>query len=271
MTLRAGVIGWPIEQSKSPIIHAYWLDKFGIEGIYEKIALSPDGFQEGILDLISKGYRGANVTIPHKEAAFQICDTVSERALKIGAVNTLVFEDGKVTGDNTDGYGFLENIRSSLENWNTETGPAFVIGAGGAARGILWALEEAGYKDIRIWNRTVAKAEALAEVFSETTTPVSGDLSDAINGAAFLVNTSSLGMVGQPQLEINLTGLHPDAVVTDIVYNPLETDLLRQANSKGFETVDGLGMLLHQATPGFEKWFGQKPEVTPELRELVLK
>ena len=263
------MIGWPISQSKSPLIHGHWIQKFDLDASYDAIAIKPENFETSIQDLIDDGFRGANVTIPHKEAAFQICNQRSDRAEKIGAVNTLVFRDGIIHGDNTDGIGFYNNIKSSLPNWDPSTGPSAVLGAGGAARAILWALINGGCREIRLWNRTKSRADQLAEEFGSSVLPVAST-EEAIQNADFLVNTTSLGMTGQPPLQVDISGLASYAVVTDIVYAPLKTDLLIKAESNGHPVVDGLGMLLHQAVPGFEAWFGKTPKVTQELREMIL-
>ncbi|MEO0342519.1 MAG: shikimate dehydrogenase [Pseudomonadota bacterium] len=271
MTLKAGVIGWPISHSKSPLIHSFWIQSLGLNATYEAIAIEPENFVAGVYDLIKKGFQGANVTIPHKEAAFQICDARSERAQKIGAVNTLVFRKGQIFGDNTDGEGFLQNITTNHPTWSVKNGPALVIGAGGASRAIICALIEVGCPEIRIWNRTFARAKRLQSEFGKPSLAWMDTLDKACEGASFLVNTTSLGMKGQDDLVIDLSGLNKGALVTDIVYTPLITPLLCAAKASGFPVVDGFGMLLHQAVPGFEYWFGVRPAVTEKLRKAVLK
>ena len=271
MTLKAGVVGWPISQSKSPRIHGHWIQEFGLDATYEAIAIAPDQFERGIRDLVDQGYKGVNVTIPHKEAAFDLSDHLTERAKSIGAVNTLVFKNSKIHGDNTDGIGFLNNILSAFPDWDASNGPAVVLGAGGAARAVIWAMIEAGCTEVRLWNRTSERARNLADVFGQKVTAWDDTPESACCGAGFLVNTTSLGMTGQPALELDISGLQADALVTDIVYAPLQTDLLKTAAKRGHRVVDGLGMLLHQAVPGFEAWFEHKPEVTNELRDIVLK
>ncbi len=265
---KAAVIGFPIAQSKSPLIHGHWLQVHGIEGSYEKIEVTPENFERDIRGLIDTGYAGCNVTVPHKEAARDISDELTNRARIIGAVNTLVFADGKIKGDNTDCEGFLENLKAGVLSWVTKK-PALVLGAGGAARGIVYALLDAGVSEVRIANRTHARAEKLAEEFEKAEAVMWNDAEDHLGDLGLLVNTTALGMTGQDPLQISLETLSPDCVVTDIVYNPLETDLLKSAKSKGCKTVDGLGMLLHQAVPGFEAWFGTRPKVTPELRAKI--
>ncbi|MEO1562342.1 MAG: shikimate dehydrogenase [Pseudomonadota bacterium] len=268
--MRAGVVGWPVKHSKSPIIHGHWIAEFDLDAKYTAISLEPDQFEMGIQKLVKDGYRGCNVTIPHKEAAFQLADTISPRAEAIGAVNTLVFRDNLIYGDNTDGIGFLNNILSVFPQWDASKGPAAVIGAGGAARAIIWALKEANCPEIRIWNRTIERAASLAEDFGSTVKAIENAPEEACDQALFLVNTSALGMVGQPELRLDISSLDPSAIVTDIVYSPLETQLLQTARVKGHGVVDGFGMLLHQAVPGFEAWFGVRPTVTKALRAKVL-
>jgi shikimate dehydrogenase len=270
-TKKAAVVGWPIGQSKSPLIHGYWIKQFGIDGSYEAIGLSPDEFVSGIRDLMDKGYRGCNVTIPHKEAALAMADHVSERARAIGAANTLVFKDGKIHADNTDGFGFISNLKQNAPDWKASAGPAVVLGAGGAARAIVYSLLSKGAPSIFIANRTKDKAQALADFFGDRVTAVSmADVTSALSQTKTLVNTTSLGMIGQPELEIDISTLPKTALVTDIVYNPLTTNLLKQAQDLGLNTVDGLGMLLHQAVPGFEAWFEAHPKVNATLRQIVL-
>ncbi|GHA48249.1 shikimate dehydrogenase (NADP(+)) [Amylibacter ulvae] len=269
--IKAGVIGWPISQSKSPIIHGYWLDKHGLDGSYEKIALSPDEFSDGIKRLIDDGYAGVNVTVPHKESALAIADNVSDRADNIGAANTLVFQNGKIHADNTDGEGFINNVMQRAPEWNVGAGPALVLGAGGAARAILSALIEAGVPEIILVNRTRSRAENLATHFGRRVVVADwADAAPASVAVSTVVNTTSLGMVGSDPLEFSCANLNPSTLVTDIVYNPLETELLRNAAQQGCATVDGLGMLLHQAVPGFAAWFGVRPVVDETLRQRVL-
>jgi len=268
---KAGVVGWPIDQSKSPIIHGHWLEKLGISGSYEKIAIKPENFETDIRALISDGYRGCNVTIPHKEAALVMADVVSDRAKAIGASNTLVFKDGKIHADNTDGVGFISNLKQLAPKWDAKRGPALALGAGGAARAIVYSLLQEGAPSVVIANRTQEKAQVLADFFGDQVTAIAMDqVSDVLGETQTLVNTTSLGMVGQPALVLDISKLPKTALVTDIVYNPLETDLLKQGKSLGLMTVDGIGMLLHQAVPGFEAWFGAHPTVDDILREKVL-
>lgn len=270
-TLKAGVLGWPIAQSKSPVIHGYWIDQHSIDGTYEAIAVKPEDFAAKINEMITLGFQGGNVTVPHKEAAYALSDGLSDRAKQIGAVNTIVFKDGKILGDNTDGIGFINNLKQRAPAWDAKNGPALVLGAGGAARAIVHALLSEGAPSVVIANRTVEKAQNLASFFGDTVTATAiSDIDSVMQTANCLVNTTSLGMVGQNPLEIDLTPLPKAALVTDIVYNPLRTDLLEQAETLGLQNVDGLGMLLHQAVPGFEAWFGELPKVDDTLRQKIL-
>jgi shikimate dehydrogenase len=263
---RAGVLGWPVSHSRSPRLHGFWLERHGIDGAYLPLPVHPDRFASAVRALADLGFAGANVTIPHKIAAFEVCDAVDRTAARAGAVNTLVFAEGRITGSNTDGFGFIENVRDIAPGWRPDSGPAVLLGAGGAARAIAAALLDAGCPRVTLVNRTPATAEALAK-----------DLGGAIDVAAapplsdcaLLVNTTSLGMQGQPPLEIDLAPLPGSAVVSDIVYVPMETPLLAAARARGLRAVDGLGMLLHQARPGFEAWFGVAPTVDAALRDFV--
>ncbi|MDD9877701.1 MAG: shikimate dehydrogenase [Magnetovibrio sp.] len=271
-TLRAGVIGWPVAHSLSPRLHGFWLDHYGIDGSYEPLAVAPDDFADALRGLAEAGFAGANVTVPHKEAAFLGVDRLSPGAERIGAVNTIVVEaDGTLTGSNTDGFGFIENLEAGDPDWRAAAGPAAVLGAGGAARAVVAALLDAGVPEIRLVNRTLARAEALAADLGGPLAAYPWTAADAaLEDATLLVNTTTLGMTGQAPLEIGLSALAPGATVNDIVYVPLQTDLLVRAQAQGCRTVDGIGMLLHQARPGFEAWFGVAPEVTPALRRHVL-
>ncbi len=268
----AGVIGWPVGHSRSPRLHGYWLDKLGIDGAYVPLAVRPEDFAQVLRALPRMGFRGANVTVPHKEQALALVDHVEPLARRIGAVNTLVVrEDGTIEGRNTDAFGFLENLRHGAPHWRAAAGPAVVLGAGGAARAVCAALVDAGVPEIRLINRSAARAEQVAADLGGRFAVLGWDrLEGALEGAALLVNTTSLGMTGQPPLDIDLSPLPLHAVVNDIVYAPLMTDLLVAAAARGNKVVDGLGMLLWQAAPGFEAWFGQRPEVTPALRDFVL-
>ncbi len=271
-TIKAGVMGWPISHSRSPRLHGYWLARYGIDGTYEALAVAPEDLAEQLGSLRDQGFAGVNLTVPHKKAALAVVTSLSPTARAIGAVNTVVVgADGKLEGDNTDGFGFLENLRQDTAGWRADTGPAVVLGAGGAARAICHALAEAGAPEIRIVNRTLTRAEALAGDLIGPLMPWSwDDRGTALAGIALVVNTTTLGMVGQDPLDIYLASLPTEAVVNDIVYAPLETPLLVAAAARGNPVVDGLGMLLHQARPGFEAWFGRSPEVTAGLRAHVL-
>jgi len=268
----AGVMGWPISHSRSPLIHGHWLDRYGIDGAYVPFAVAPEDGAAALRALATLGFAGTNVTLPHKLTAYQTVDERDAAASAIGAVNTVfVREDGSLLGSNTDGTGLIAHLRAEATAWRPETAPAVVLGAGGAARAALFALLEAGTPEIRLANRTAAKANELAAAFGDRVKTVSWDeRSAALAGAGLLLNTTSLGMTGQPPLEIALDDLPADAVVYDIVYAPLETPLLAAARAKGSQTVDGLGMLLHQAAPGFARWFGVAPTVDAELRNVVL-
>lgn len=269
---KAAVIGWPIEHSKSPRIHGHWLQKHGIAGEYVRLAISPDDFVSELKKLPKQGFVGANVTIPHKETALANAAEATDRARAIGAANTLVFlPNGGYRADNTDGEGFINNLLINSKDWLPNNGPALVIGAGGASRAIIYSLLEIGVPRIRLVNRTITRAKELAEDFGEKIEAVDWiDMSPATQNTNLIVNTTSLGMIGQPPLEIILQ-CTPNTLVTDIVYTPLQTELLKQAATKGCQTVDGVGMLLHQAVPGFEAWFGTRPTVDETLRQIVLK
>lgn len=268
----AGVIGSPVAHSRSPRLHGYWLRRYGIPGYYIPMDIASDDLEDVIHTLPKLGFVGVNVTIPHKEHVLQIADLVTDRAALIGAANTLIFrKDGKVHADNTDGYGFMESLRHGAPGWDPKAGPAAVIGAGGAARAVLASLIEVGVESIRLSNRTKTRAEALRAEFGNRVEVFDWvQAGNMLEGAALVVNTSSLGMQGKPEMRVPLDGISADAVVTDLVYTPLETRLLAYARSIGCRTVDGLGMLLFQAAPGFERWFGVRPEVDDDLRRAVL-
>ena len=272
----AGIFGWPIGHSRSLAIHGHWLQVHGIDGAYVPLAVAPADLTDALRALPKLGFAGVNLTVPHKEAAFDVLDSVDDHARRIGAVNTiLVQDDGRLLGRNTDAPGFIEQLRASVPAWTGERGVAVVLGAGGAARAVCVALMEAGVGELRLANRTTSRAEHLVADLRRddagTLRAVSWDnRSDALSGADLLVNTTTLGMTGQPPLDIELAALPQAAVVYDIVYVPLETPLLAAARRRGNRCVDGLGMLLHQARPAFAAWFGVMPDVTPELRDLVL-
>ena len=268
----AGVIGWPIAHSRSPRLHGYWLERYGIDGAYLPFAVRPERLAAALAGLPALGLRGINVTLPHKEAALGRCARVTEAARRIGAVNTIVVtEDGQLEGSNTDAFGFLAHLAASLPGFRPEAGPAVLLGAGGAARAIAVALLDAGVPELRLVNRTRERAEALSAVLGPRARLVDwGGRARALEGATLLVNSTTLGMTGQPALDLDLTALPRAAVVYDIVYVPLETPLLAAARARGHPVVDGLGMLLHQARPGFAAWFGREPEVDSALRDFVL-
>ncbi len=268
----AGVFGWPISHSRSPRLHGYWLRKYGIDGAYVPFATHPAKLEQAIRALPALGFKGGNITLPHKERALGLVDEATALAQRIGAVNTLlVREDGTILGDNTDGYGFLAHLIASKPDWNAASGPAVVLGAGGASRAVVVALLEAGVPALRLVNRTTRRAEELAAAIGGPIEVIAwDDRAAALKEASLLVNTTNLGQAGQAPLEIDLATLPVAALVYDIVYTPLLTDLLRAAQARGNPIVDGIGMLLHQARPGFAAWFGREPEVTPELRSFVL-
>ena len=269
----AGVIGHPIAQSKSPRLHGHWLKTLGIVGHYVPMDIAPEDLEQALRTLPKMGFVGINVTVPHKEAVLEIADQVTDRATLIGAANTLIFlEDGKILADNTDGYGFIENLRQNAPDWDASTGPAAVLGAGGAARAVLASLLDAGVPEILLSNRTSARAEILREAFGSKVKVVDWvQAGNMMEDAATVVNTTSLGMAGKPELRVPLDGLQKGALATDLVYNPLQTRFLREAEEMGCQTVDGLGMLIHQAVPGFERWFGMRPVVDANIRAVLLR
>lgn len=268
----AGVIGSPVAHSLSPKLHGHWLKAYGIAGHYIPMDIAANDLADALKMLPRMGFVGVNVTIPHKEAALSLANLVTDRAALIGAANTLIFhEDGRIHADNTDGYGFIANLRQNAPGWDPRSAPAVVFGAGGAARAIITALLDAGAPEIRLSNRTRGRAEALRSEFGPKI--VVKDWVHAgpmLAEAGTVVNTTSLGMVGKPEFRVSLDALEPDAVVNDLVYAPLRTPFLEAAAERGCRTVDGLGMLLHQAAPGFERWFGLRPEVDEALRNKVL-
>jgi shikimate dehydrogenase len=263
----AGILGWPVSHSRSPRLHGFWLARHGIDGAYVPLPVRPERFETAVRSLADLGFAGANVTIPHKEAAFALCDEVAPVARRAGSVNTLVFRDGWIEGTSTDGFGFLEAVKAGAPGWSAADGPAVVLGAGGAVRAVAAALLDAGCPRLTLVNRTPARAEAIARDLGG---PVEVATTPPLTDAALLVNGTSLGMAGEPPLEIDLAPLPPHAVVQDMVYVPLETRLLAAARARGLRAVDGLGMLLHQARPGFEAWFGVAPTVDAELRDHIL-
>ncbi|MCP4936902.1 MAG: shikimate dehydrogenase [bacterium] len=268
---RACVIGWPIKHSRSPMIHGFWLRQHGIEGDYVKCAVEPDALADFLGNLERNGFGGCNVTVPHKEAAFKLADVVDEAASAVQAANTLWLADGKLHASNTDVYGFMTHLEQSAHAWHEPGRPVALLGAGGAARAILYGLHQAGVKEIRLFNRTKSRAEELKAFYESGVSVVNwNERHEGLKDCTLVVNSTTLGMDGSSALDLSLDALPADGVVADIVYAPLETDLLAAARQKGCRTVDGLGMLLHQAVPGFERWFGVQPQVTNELRDLIV-
>ncbi|MBU2936153.1 MULTISPECIES: shikimate dehydrogenase [Pacificibacter] len=267
----AGVIGCPIAHSRSPDLHGFWLKRYGIKGHYVHLDVAQNDLAEVLRMMPKMGFVGANVTIPHKESVLALADIVTDRAALIGAANTLIFRaDGKLHADNTDGYGFVENLRSNAD-WDPKAGPAAIFGAGGAARAVIASLLDVGVTEIRLSNRTRLRSDGLkAEFGSKVTVYEWVHAGNMLEGAMTVVNTTSLGMVGKPEFNVRLDALSPKAVVTDLVYTPLRTAFLENAAKNGCQTVDGLGMLLHQAAPGFERWFGVRPDVDDETRHVLL-
>ena len=268
----AGVLGWPVAHSRSPALHGFWLAEHGIDGAYVPLPVLPEHLRRVLQALPLMGFAGCNLTIPHKEAALDVVDEIDLSARRAGVINTIVVNDhGRLVGSNTDGFGFLEALRAAVPDWSARAGGAVVLGAGGAARAVVAALLDAGAPEIRLVNRTPARAASLAKALGGIVHGVPWEhRADALAGAALLVNATSLGMEGQPALELPLDALPRDAVVNDIVYVPLETTLLAEARARGNRAVDGLDMLLHQARPGFGAWFGVAPQVTPELRRALI-
>jgi shikimate dehydrogenase len=267
----AAVIGWPVRQSVSPVLHSHWLKQHGMKGAYVALPIEPANFGRCVATLPLMGFAGASVTVPHKEAAFALASSLDEDSRATGAVNTLVFKGDGVGGMNTDVRGFAASLAETVGTDAARKGPAAVLGAGGAARAVVLALQRAGSPEIRLINRTPSRSDTLARAAGGNVRSLAwGDWKAALADAGLLVNTTSLGMTGKPPLEIALDHLPAHAAVADIVYNPLETELLRSASARGHRTMDGLGMLMYQAVPAFAAWFGVTPKVTPELRaELV--
>ena len=269
----AGVIGSPIAHSKSPALHTHWLKTLGIAGHYIPIDVAQEDLEHIVKTLPKMGFVGVNVTVPYKEKVMDFADLVTDRAALIGSANTLSFrKDGKIHADNTDSYGFIQNLRQKAPDWDPKAGPAAILGAGGAARAVIAALVEVGVPEILISNRTKARAEKLKADFGKRLRVVDWvQAGNMLEEATTVINTTSLGMVGKPPLRVPLDGLQKGTLVTDLVYAPLMTHLLNEANEAGCVTVDGLGMLLHQAVPAFERWFGVRPQVTDETRAAVLR
>tara|TARA_B000000460_G_scaffold134991_1_gene95223 strand:+ start:7380 stop:8540 length:1161 start_codon:yes stop_codon:yes gene_type:complete len=268
----AGVIGMPIAHSRSPRLHGFWLQRYGIAGHYMPLPVRAEHLADVLRVLPRAGFVGVNVTIPHKEAVLALADAVSDRAALIGAANTLIFRpDGKIHADNTDGYGFIANLRQNAPDWRPDAGPAAVIGAGGAARAVVASLLDSGVRELRISNRTRIRSEQIKSEFGARLVVYDwAQAGNMLEGAGLVVNATSLGMTGKQPLRVPLDALSPQALATDLVYTPLETPFLAAARQIGCHTVDGLGMLLHQAAPGFERWFGHRPDVDEETRRVVL-
>jgi len=271
----AGIMGWPVAHSRSPALHGFWLAEHRIDGAYVPLAVRPENLAQALRALPALGFRGCNLTIPHKEAALAVMDRVDPFARRIGAMNTVVVAaDGSLEGSNTDVYGFRENLREGAPDWRPDAGPAVVLGAGGSARAVVAALSEAGIAEIRLVNRTVDRAETLARNLAWPGTRIAvhpwEERGRVLREAGILVNSTSLGMDKEPALDLDLAALPQSAVVVDIVYVPLETALMARARARGNVVVDGLGMLLHQGRPGFAAWFGAAAQVTPALRAAML-
>jgi len=269
--LLAGVMGWPVMHSRSPMLHNYWFGKYKLAGTYVPLAIRPEGLAAALRALHPLGFSGCNLTIPHKEQAMKIVDEVDALARAIGAMScVMVRPDGSLAGTNNDCYGFVYSIRQELPGWRADSGPAVVIGAGGGSRAVCYGLAQEGAREIRLINRSLARAQAIAEAFGGPIKTLPWEARhDALEDAQMVVNTTSCGMVGQPGLDIRLDKLPKSALAADIIYIPLETPFLAAARKRGNRTVNGLGMLLHQARPAWKAWFGIEPEVTPELRAMV--
>ena len=267
-----GIVGWPVAHSRSPIIHKYWLDVHGIRGTYVPLAVKAERVQDALRGLVALGFRGCNVTMPHKQAVMACLDKVNETARRIGAVNTIVVEsDGTLSGFNNDGNGFVQSLRDARPDWRGDAGPALILGGGGAARAVLVALLENGATEVRIANRTAEKAQAMAEEFGSAVKAIGWENRNAaMADLALLVNATDRGMTGKPALDVVMDRLPATALVGDLIYTPPETPFLLQARQRGNLTVNGLGLLLNQARLGFQAWFGVLPEVTQPLREAIL-
>jgi shikimate dehydrogenase len=267
----AGIIGMPVVHSRSPVIHNFWLNAHGIRGAYVPLAVAPERLKDALPGLVALGFRGCNVTMPHKQTAMALLDRVNETAQRIGAVNTIVVEaDGTLSGFNNDGNGFVQSLRDALPGWRADAGPILVLGAGGSARAVVVALLENGARQIRIANRTAAKAQAIAEEFGPAVSAIDwAERNAAMAGIALLVNCTNQGMIGKPALDVDLARLAPSTLVADLIYTPLETPFLAEARLRGCVTVNGLGLLLNQARLAFKAWFGVLPDVTPDLLKAV--
>ncbi len=268
----AGVMGWPVTHSRSPVIHNHWIRQYGLNGTYGLFPVEPQNIDDAIRGLKALGLAGCNITIPHKVEAMKRMDWVDPLAQRMGAINTIVVQaDGALHGYNNDGFGFIQSLRDDKPDWRADAGPITVLGAGGAARAIVLSLIDEGASEIRLINRTRVKADALAQEFGQVVTAYDwSERHDALAGCALLINTTNQGMHGQPDLDLQLDQLPTSALVADAIYIPLETALLAQARQRGNTGVNGLGMLLNQARPAFKAWFGVMPEITPELRQAII-
>lgn len=267
----AGIMGWPVSHSRSPLLHGHWLAKYELPGAYIPLPVAPDALPQALQGLVALGFAGCNVTIPHKVAVIPHLHYVDPMARKMGAVNTIVVgADGQLSGYNNDGYGYIQGLLDAFPDWRADAGPVVVIGAGGAARAVVVSLAERGAREIRLINRSLDKAQALAQEVGAPVTAYPWERRhDALEGAALLVNATNQGMKGQPALDVSLDPLPRHCLVSDVIYTPQETPLLAAARARGHATVNGMGMLLNQARPAFEAWFGVRPEITPELRALM--
>jgi shikimate dehydrogenase len=267
---KACVIGWPIEHSRSPLIHNHWLQTYGIQGHYDRQAVKPEALEDFLRNLDKAGYAGCNVTVPHKEAALAAADEATEAATAVGAANTLWLEGGRLLATNTDTEGYMAYLNRKAPDWEALSQPVAVLGAGGAARAIIYGLLQAGVPEVRVMNRSLSRAGALQKHFGDKVEPVAwSDRNTAVRNVSLIVNATSLGLNSQGEIELDWSNISDQTVVSDIVYTPLETKLLNTAKARGLKAVDGLGMLLYQAVPGFEKWFGIRPEVTNALYEMI--
>lgn len=271
---KTGLVGHPVSHSKSPVIHGHWIKRYGLSGSYELVDLACEELAAGVEDIKNSGFKGFNVTVPHKVEIMELCDSIDDLARIVGAVNTVTLRDGALHGTNTDVFGFIENLKAHAPDFDFRAGPAVVLGAGGAARAVVQGLLQEGVPEIWLSNRTPEKADALIAGASRPDKIKrlrwnNADSAEALSQANLLVNTTSLGMTGRPELKLSLDGLSPEALVHDIVYAPLMTPLLLEAQARGNKTVTGIGMLLHQARPGFSLWHGVMPEVTDELTRMV--
>jgi len=267
--IRAAIIGHPVAQSLSPLIHGHWFREYNIEGTYGAVDITPADLGPRLKSLCDEGYSGFNVTMPHKQSIMTLCDTLDDTARAIGAVNTIVISDKRIEGRNTDVFGFIENLKQEQPGYDFKSRPVVVLGAGGAARAVVYGLLQEGVPEIRLSNRTRKNAEILAHDFQRVTVIHWDDRADSCSEAGLLTNTTLLGMKGQPTLDMNLDRLPNDAVVCDIVYKPLQTPLLQDAKARGLATVTGICMLLHQARPAFAAWTGTMPAVTKELEQMI--